>query len=54
MVVCLDGGEMNGYLVEYLSEVQKDVSGSGTFICERTGLYSGCHCIYSRWTHWNH
>lgn len=26
MVVCLDGGEMNGYLVEYLSEVQKDES----------------------------
>lgn len=26
MVVCLDGGEMKGYLVEYLSEVQKDES----------------------------
>lgn len=50
MVVCLDGGETN---VEYLNEAQKDVSEVAlSFV--RAGLYSGCHCIYSRWTHWNH
>ncbi len=48
MVVGLGGGETIGYLVEYLNETQKRCKCSDTFIRERTGWYSSCHCIYKQ------